>query len=106
MALSASLAAPAALLIVGVALAQLGMLGWLPPAVAWVSLALVLAGVVLSEVRPLEPGRRRGDDRLRGRAEGRLEGDLLPRDLLGALDADAAAFEKIVESVKLDGGAR
>lgn len=42
--------APAALLIVGVALAQLGMLGWLPPAVAWVSLALALAGVVLALV--------------------------------------------------------
>ena len=40
--------APAALLIVGIALAQLGMLGWLPDGIAWVSIALVVVGVVLA----------------------------------------------------------
>ena len=42
--------APAALLIVGVALAQLGALGWLPKGIAWVSILLVAAGVLLALV--------------------------------------------------------
>ena len=42
--------APAALLIVGVALAQLGALGWLPKGIAWVSVSLVAAGVLLALV--------------------------------------------------------
>ncbi len=41
---------PAALLIVGIALALLGILGWLPAGVAWVSAALVASGVVLALV--------------------------------------------------------
>jgi len=40
--------APAAMLIVGVALAQLGALGWLPRGIAWVSMALVALGVLLA----------------------------------------------------------
>ena len=40
--------APAAVLIVGIALAQLGGLGWLPKGVAWLSITLVALGALLA----------------------------------------------------------
>jgi tellurite resistance protein TehA-like permease len=36
---------PAAMLIVGVTLAHLGVVGWLPPGVAWISALLTILGV-------------------------------------------------------------